>query len=54
MLTHYILMLAPVLLMFGGVWFALHPWIEQKANFDERTLAAKAALEGEGALRKAA
>ncbi|HSO06139.1 MAG TPA: hypothetical protein VLW45_02810 [Pelomicrobium sp.] len=54
MLTNYILMLAPALLMFGGVWFALHPWMEQKANFDERTRAAKEGLEGEGALRKAA
>lgn len=53
-MTTYILMLAPVLLMFGGVWFALHPWLEQKENFEERTRAAREALKTEGALRKAA
>lgn len=41
MLTKYILMLAPVVLMFGGIWFALHPLAEQTRHFNERTRAAR-------------
>jgi hypothetical protein len=55
MISKYVLMLAPVVLMFGGIWFALHPWNESKKSFDERTRAAREALqEKEESARKAA
>ncbi|MFZ5558224.1 MAG: hypothetical protein ACOZDY_16145 [Pseudomonadota bacterium] len=54
-MTTYILMLAPVVLMFGGIWFALHPWHENNKGFKERTRAAREALKsGDAAMRKAA